>query len=55
MNNFQSILDNGIFLNSSGTTGKPKSLFQPPKKLNVGLLRSWANQYGVTKISSGGD
>ena len=34
-NNFQSILDNGIFLNSSGTTGKPKSLFQPPKKLKL--------------------
>lgn len=32
-NNFQSILDNGIFLNSTGTTGKPKTLFQSPSKL----------------------
>ncbi len=32
-NNFQSILDNGIFLNTSGSTGKPKSLFHPPNKL----------------------
>tara|TARA_B100000886_G_C20419994_1_gene491072 strand:- start:510 stop:1208 length:699 start_codon:yes stop_codon:yes gene_type:complete len=35
MNNFQSILDNGLFLNSSGTTGRPKTLFQPPKKLKA--------------------
>ncbi len=34
-NNFQDILNNGIFLDTSGTTGEPKSLFQPPSKLKA--------------------
>lgn len=33
--NFRHIIDNGVILKSSGTTGIPKEIFQPPKKIQA--------------------
>ena len=50
MNNFTNILENGIFIKTSGTTGIPKLIFQPINKIKAANSISREVQH-ITKNS----